>query len=215
MTDLTTPNLGLPYPDQNENVDVPTDLSKLALAIDVLNFVPVGVLLMWPGGAAPAGWLLCQGQTVPAASYPGLAALLGATGGNVTLPDYRDLFPVGASTGKPLGSTGGLDSVTLTGAQSGINGNGRAANVGTGVGVTGSGGHEHNYTKRDTNQGVGGGGGVGSDIYEGTYTTFGGGGHSHGISDPGHGHPLTARNADAAHENKPPYRAINFIIKAG
>ena len=35
--------------------------------------------------------------------------------------------------------------------------------------------------------------------------------HTHTVSN--HSHPLTARNADSAHNNMQPSRAVNFIIK--
>jgi microcystin-dependent protein len=76
---------------------------------------PVGTVSMFAGAAAPAGWLLCQGQTVNYADYPLLAAVFGVSGGTFTLPDLRQRVPVGSGTGYTLRSSGGAatDSITL------------------------------------------------------------------------------------------------------
>ena len=51
--------------------------------------LPVGTIIHFAGaGAAPVGWLECDGSTFNGAQYPELAAVLGTT----TLPDCRGLF---------------------------------------------------------------------------------------------------------------------------
>lgn len=76
---------------------------------------PVGTMSMYAGSAAPAGWLLCQGQQVSFADYPLLAAVFGVTGGTWNLPDLRQRVPLGSGTGYVLRTDGGstTDSVTL------------------------------------------------------------------------------------------------------
>ena len=81
-------------------------------------FAPVGAMMPYGGTTAPTNWLLCQGQTVPQATYPALYALLGTAygsdaGGNFTLPDLRDRVPVGASGTIARGATGGAKTHTL------------------------------------------------------------------------------------------------------
>jgi microcystin-dependent protein len=65
--------------------------------------IPVGGIIMWSGSIAniPAGWALCNGQTV---------------NGNAT-PDLRDRFLVGAGASYPVGNTGGAAQVTISEAQ--------------------------------------------------------------------------------------------------
>lgn len=200
----TTPNRGFPKPLPADGVDVPRDVGALADSLDVFAFVPVGTLLMWPGAVAPAGYLLAQGQSVPAATYPGLASVLGSSGGNVTLPDMRDMFPIGASPAHALASTGGEATHRLTAAESGQN----ASATG---GTDQSGAHAHSV---HYNYGPAGGvanlpfyeqAGHQFDTWVGTDAA---GNHSHVVG-------MNGRQADTAHNNLPPFRALNFIIRAG
>jgi hypothetical protein len=68
--------------------------------------VPTGCIIMWSGAtnAIPSGWALCNGQT--AAKSDGT--------GNVTVPDLRDKFIVGAGNTYAVGATGGAASNTPT-----------------------------------------------------------------------------------------------------
>ena len=91
----TTANLQLPYPTPDDTVDVPRDVKALADKIDPLGVVPIGSFMMWPTGVAPLNWLLMQGQQIDAAMYPALANVLGSSAGKITIPDMRDVFPVG------------------------------------------------------------------------------------------------------------------------
>lgn len=61
--------------------------------------VPSGVIVMWSGVTAPDGWALCDG-----------------TNGT---PNLKNQFVLGWGTRNP-GSTGGEETVTLTGPQSGV-----------------------------------------------------------------------------------------------
>ena len=78
-----------------------------------------GEIRIFGGASAPNGWLLCQGQSLLRTDYAALYAIIGTTFGSAdgthfSLPDLRDNVPVGASTGKGLGSTGGEATHTLT-----------------------------------------------------------------------------------------------------
>ncbi len=244
----TTPTLHLPFPSPDDTVDVPRDIEALANAIDPLGTVPVGCIMMWATAVAPGGWLLCQGQQVAAATYPGLAALFGQAAGQVTLPDYRDTFPVGAGPTMALGSAGGASTVALATGQ--LPAHNHGVNDPTHVHATDAqGGHSHGGATgaRDRSQAHG------HPIS--TYTIYNATGgqlvqwtqaanlvgmyraagiptdavdpadHLHGISYDGvHGHNIDARatgitiqnaGGGGAHENRPPYRALNFIIRAG
>ena len=88
----------------------------------LLGVAPTGSVIMWTTSTPPAGWLLCNGASYPQTQYPDLYAVIGISYGGVlgsgpfSVPDMRDMFPVGASPTKPLtgvGSVGGSATVTL------------------------------------------------------------------------------------------------------
>ncbi len=76
---------------------------------------------------APQGWALCNGQLLSIAQNTALFTLLGTTYGGdgkttFALPDMRGRVPVATGQGvnltdRVIGSTGGQESVTLTGPQ--------------------------------------------------------------------------------------------------
>jgi len=84
----------------------------------------VGSVFAFGFNFTPYGWLPCNGQTVPIASYEALYALVGTTyGGNGTstfgLPNLNCKVPVGVGQGPGLsnvvlGQTAGAETVTLT-----------------------------------------------------------------------------------------------------
>jgi microcystin-dependent protein len=89
--------------------------------------VPVGSVLDYAGTTAPAGWLLCQGQSVAVASYGNLHAAIGYTyggsGGNFNLPDLRGRVIAGPDGGagrlnipspSTVGSAGGEGTTVLS-----------------------------------------------------------------------------------------------------
>lgn len=91
---------------------------SLSLYTDLLKkLCPVGSIHPYPGTVAPSGWLLCNGSLTTL--YPELAALVGST-----TPNLRGKVIVGYNTGEAefdtMFETGGVKSVTLTAAQSGM-----------------------------------------------------------------------------------------------
>lgn len=159
---------------------------------------PVGLVMLWGGKTAPAGWLVCDGRDYAAAEYAELHKVVGemyneganANGGKWTspgegrfrVPDLRSRFVVGVNEedeeyGEP-GASGGSKEVTLT--------------------VEEMPRHQHEYTVRGaTWAGARNGSGAGNGV-EGTEkgwrSEWSGGGE--------------------AHENRPPYYAMVYIIKA-
>lgn len=154
--------------------------------------VPSGAIMMWSGSIAsiPSGWLLCDG-----------------TNGT---PDLRDRFIVGAGDGYAVGDTGGADSVTLTEAQ-------MPAHAHTGA-TTSGGAHQHlegslHYTNLSGHAPYGkvSASGLANnyfpyDVVSRAYTSSAGS-HSHSLT-------TNATGGDAAHENRPPYLALAYIMKA-
>src|SRR5690242_1592752 len=85
----------------------------------------VGEIRMFGGNFAPAGWMLCQGQTLAISENDTLFNLIGTTYGGdgqetFNLPDLQGRVPVhmgqgpGLSQNYVIGEQGGVESVTLT-----------------------------------------------------------------------------------------------------
>ena len=89
-------------------------LDELAQVV-MTRLQPAGSVTAWAGipatrglatgeylGGVPSGWLLCDGRSVPVASYPALFNVIGyiygGSGSNFNLPDYRGYFLRGQST---------------------------------------------------------------------------------------------------------------------
>jgi len=85
-----------------------------AMLASGVSTVPTGCISMWYTGAAPTGWLICDGSTFDASTYADLNTLLG---GN-TLPNLKGRVPVGVDSSQTefdtLGETGGAKTHTLT-----------------------------------------------------------------------------------------------------
>lgn len=79
----------------------------------------VGEVRMFAGNFAPVGWMLCQGQVLAISENETLFNLIGTTYGGdgqetFRLPDLQGRVPIHQTGSYPIGSTGGVESVTLT-----------------------------------------------------------------------------------------------------
>ena len=201
---------------------------------------PVGTIVMYGGTTAPAtgGWLLCNGQST--ASYPALAAVVGAN-----VPDLMGRTPVGYGTSADAGITArtslfaklGVETVALSISE--MPSHAHNLDVGDGAGsvaktswmdrnashahtTAGGGDHQHNI-----NTAIEIAGSLANDTQinwlinakttGGNYlvTTAGDGPHNHGINgtDTNHRHDIAAQGGGTAHQNMQPSTVVNFIIK--
>jgi microcystin-dependent protein len=155
----------------------------------------IGSPIPWLVAAIPDGYLEFNGQAITQGATPVLFGLFGAN-----LPDLRDRFLMGASTGHPVGALGGESTHLLTSAESGLpahsHGVGsleitswaRAATAGSGFIAMPSLGTAATYSFQNPAAATGISGSVANN---------------------------PAANAAQAHENKPPFRAVKWITKAG
>jgi microcystin-dependent protein len=77
---------------------------------------------MFAGSFAPAGWMLCEGQTLSISDNETLFNLIGTTYGGdgqstFALPDLQGRIPLHQGQGFALAQSGGAETVTLTAAE--------------------------------------------------------------------------------------------------
>ena len=187
--------------------------------------IPSGIIAMWSGAsnAIPTGWALCDG--------------------NNNTPDLRNRFIVGAGSSYSVGNTGGSDTVSLNTNQIPAHSHGfslSAASAGahthsntfsvrlSNLTCSSAGAHTHTVDACDYDRDSGmanGWPGVGNSS---TLTTSSAGAHTHTISGSGslsgsissggdHTHSVSGAISNSgggqAHENRPPYYALCFIMK--
>lgn len=147
------------------------------------GFVPINGIIMWTQRKVPAGWRLCDG------------------GGST--PNLKDRFVVGAGHSYSLGKTGGAATVKLHYNQMPVHSHSGSVHAG--------GNHWHGiYTRQDDWNDSGGHGpswGNGDNgWWHPHHGTHWAGHHGHGLSihNAGHSH---------AHENRPPWYAVYYIMR--
>ena len=164
--------------------------AEISLLKGATSLVPSGVILMWSGSidSIPAGFLICDG-----------------TNGT---PDLTGRFVVHADADSggtyAPGDTGGANAVTLSTSQI-------PSHTHTGT-TNSSGSHTHTIdtntrAEYDTN---GGANAYGQDSPSGTgpdLTTNSAGAHTHSFT-------TNATGSGGSHENRPPYYALAYIMKA-
>lgn len=186
------------------------------------QFVPVGMIALWYGlsTAIPNGWATCAGQTAPRQDG----------GGNITMPDLRGRFVVGADTdsggswvaGSGGGSathshTGSVGSTALSTAQIPSH-NHPVTDPSHTHGLTDP-GHAHSYNA-PISAGYAGPGATNPAAPAGSASTTGGAvtgismgaaytGVTVGYTGSGAGHSHTI----SADSNLPPYEAFYYIMK--
>lgn len=160
--------------------------------------IPKGMIMMWSGAVnqIPYGWVLCNG-----------------TNGT---PDLRNRFLVGAGHTYNPGNVGGSDSVALNVNQvPAHNHSGSTSQAGNhqhwmeGEHAHGL-SHRHRTIPGQTTVDMGFGGGSGADPNDKRWR-----GHVNTNTVGNHAHSLSTSNTggNQAHENRPPYYALAFIMK--
>lgn len=153
----------------------------------------IGEIRMFAGTFAPAGWFLCQGQTLAISDNETLYTLIGTTygGDGVTtfqLPNLSSRVPVHQGPGYTPGQIGGVESVALTTSQLPQHNHSAlaastAATTASPTGAYPAAWQDEQFTP-----------GVGSTAMAPAAISIAGGGQ--------------------AHDNMAPYLAMNFIIAA-
>lgn len=146
-----------------------------------------GMIMMWPGAAAPAGWLFCTGGSYLVADYPNLFAkigyVFGGAGANFNTPQFMDAFAMGANgTTVGVGTQGGANAVTLVESEMPT--------------------HEHDIIETS-----------GAFMPNISNETSAAGGVGHYVRALTGILKAAAKGGSQPHENRPKFLGINFIIK--
>ena len=207
------------------------------------NLTVPGVIQMYAGSVVPTGWLLCDGSAVSRTTYAALYAAFGGAsspygqGDGATtfnLPDARGRMLVGAGAGvsltnRVLGATGGTETHTLTTAEMPNHGhvpqalsvtttsNGGHTHTAT---TSSDGAHTHNYSTPNASAF---GFESGNEFNFATDATSSDGNHTHTLTtstDGAHTHTVDSwsmtignTGGGGAHNNMPPFLAMNVIVK--
>ncbi|PCH69384.1 MAG: hypothetical protein COC06_07500 [Bacteroidales bacterium] len=182
--------------------------------------IPTGLISMWSGENLPDGWALCDGTN--------------------DTPNLQNRFIMGASNESPIGTTGGAKEVTLATDQMPKHAHATdvesAGSHGHSMGSSGSHNHpfKNYYFAEDNDHDDGRSGssygyehieeGIGSGdfdrnnnrVYYKNMNTSSAGSHSHSVNNAGkHSHNVIIgeKGGNKAHENRPPFYALAFIIK--
>ena len=178
--------------------------------------IPLGGIIMWSGSTSPEGWQVCDGSDLPITS-----PLRKENYGSLTkTPDLRDKFIVGAGSDYSIGVTGGSNTVQL-----GIE-HMPSHNHGGSTGDNNV-GHKHVFPGDDQlDRAHGFNGWLGRDAdsasggksvpYDAVSTVDGtvfGRMYYTGPNSANHVHGVNPQGGGLAHENRPPYYALAFIMR--
>lgn len=226
------------YTKQQADRIVSESTEQLSEQINAL-VEPFGIVKMWAGAQVPNHYHLCNGDALRITDYPKLYAVIGKTFNNAVdangnqyatedgyfrLPDLRGRFIAGThgtdQDYSVIGNAGGKKAVKLTASESGLPVHSHAAS-----GECANGGeHRHVWFGDDQlSNFVQALGGKIHQSYSGYDADSGLSGASNAYetnAEGQHSHKLTisvnnseAQNASVAHENRPPYYVLAYIMK--
>ena len=179
---------------------------------------------MWPSDTLPTGYHLCDGSSLNISDYPELYKVLGTTyGGSGTsfkLPNIQGSFVAGkgANDYNTLGATGGANKVALGISEMPKHNHNSSSSTSDGEISISGGEHAHKGAYKSFQD-------KGDRDYGYPYITQSGDNGTHDVpwnvgSTGEHSHKvkLYARGggnngATVAHENRPPFIVLNYIIK--
>jgi microcystin-dependent protein len=239
----TKPDPGASANTWGATLNATTDKIDAQAFLNAQAGMPIGSGGLWFTATPPTNWLLCQGQSLATATYPALFAVIGYTyggsGANFNLPNFADRFPIGSGS-NALAAAGGAATVTLDATMIPAHAH-PITDVGHSHTVNqyyhdhsyaqsphghSDAGHSHSVANQNqvpagpggVNVAWTGGGSTGvgyaSISAQNANITFAGVTSAISINSSGTG-LSTTQNAGggAAHENRPPYLGVNFIIK--
>ena len=153
---------------------------------------------MWSGSstAIPSGWFLCDG--------------------NDGTPDLRDRFIVGAGNLYGVGNTGGSNTVILATEQLPNHSHENTFKINL-SGLTCASAGDHSHTVQGVSYSSGGGHAYDAStaVVSESVTTSSSGSHTHSISGSASlSGSISNTGGSQAHENRPPYYALCFIMKS-
>ena len=190
------------------------EIQALQAQIATLQPAPAGSIMMWPSNTITTGWHLCDGSSMSRADYPALFSVLGTTYGNndsstFKLPDMQGLYVAGkgANNYNSLNQKGGANTVQLTeNEMPKHNHDADKSNADKTVNTSTDGSHSHKVPATGKDYSTGKAYSSGSSVESADFYTGSAGSHNHTIT-------LKARGGNSAHENRPPYIVLNYIIK--
>ena len=212
-------NLTINLPDNIRISTVDSDGEETTVS----NGNTTGMIQVFAGPTAPAGWLLCNGAAVSRATYSDLFDVIGTRYGvgnaNTTfnLPDLRGRVPLGkddmgevsadrvtAAEADELGGSGGVENHSLDVNE--MPQHSHAMLVGSTSSPGSDPGESHNFYRfgileRESTE---------PRRYPRYETGPRGASEDENPSDPYIAHPT---GGDQAHNNMPPYQTLNYIIK--
>lgn len=169
-----------------------TNLITMKAIIDELRqtSAPVGTVSPYAGRTAPTGWLFCNGLEYTSAQYPDLCAVItgNSNAASFFVPDLRGRFIVGAGD-------------TVTGLNTGDNYYTYSLNQKGGwnthkLSISEMPKHEHSKSIGQDCRGTKGTAKLWSNFNDSKFTAS-----------------LGVAGGDGRHENRPPFYALNYIIK--
>ena len=178
------------------NKELLVEIQSLQAQIASLQPAPAGSIMIWPSNTIPTGWHLCDGSSMSRTDFASLFSKIGTTFGSndsssFNLPDMRGLYVAGrgANGYNNLNQKGGANTVLLKASESGLPA------------------HNHDFDDYFYSEH---GGNISNSMY--------GSGDTDGDNGPREHFEhatkqVNGQDASAAHENRPPYIVLNYIIK--